>query len=158
MLTGFNRIVRVLLLLSLSGCAVQPSNNPPVQSSTTERDPRIELGLAYLNQGRLQLARQHLQKALGSATELSPSWLEIHYALALLEMRSEHEERSETHFLQALRGQQGYPDAENGYGVLLCRMGRKALAQRYFLRAINNPDYATPEVAANNQKACGDEW
>lgn len=144
----------VLAVMLLSGCIKQPLQ-PSVEASE-QVSVQLELGVAYLEKERLDLARQHLQKALNHATPEMAQWSRIHYALALIEMRTVNNRVAEYHFQQALDNHSRYPDAENGYGVLLCRQGRVAEAENHFLRAINDPQYATPEVAENNRKACGE--
>ncbi len=144
-----------LFVTLLSGC-MKPSLQQTAETGE-QVSVQLELGLAYLEKERLQLAHEHLQKALSYASPEMGQWPRIHYALALIEMRSVNNRKAEHYFQQALQNSSGYPEAENGYGVLLCRLGRTAEADHYFLRAINNPQYATPEVAKNNQKACGEE-
>jgi|APSaa5957512576_1039674.scaffolds.fasta_scaffold02401_7 type IV pilus assembly protein PilF len=152
------------LLLLFSGCALQPLQSPHSEKQPEQVAIQLELGLTYLEQERLDLAQGALQKALsaiGPQAQLVGAevgqWQQIHYGLALIYLRKEVYQRSEHHFMQALVLESPYPEAANGYGVLLCRQGRRAEAELQFQRAINNPQYRTPEVAMNNRKACGEE-
>ncbi len=152
------RLAPVLLFsLLLSACGLQPVQSTQSVTASEQVRAQLELGLAYLAQEQLIQARQHLERAQQFATTEMVEWSRIHYALALIEMRTGTGERAEHHFLLALNSHRSYPEAENGYGVLLCQQGRGNEAETYFLRAINNPRYATPEVAERNRKACGEE-
>ncbi len=146
----------MLLLLLLSGCALQPESSPSAQGNGQQIAAQLQLGVAYLEQKRLNLARQHLLRVVDSAVPASNSWREAHYAMALVEMRDGTEKQAEYHFQQALRGEARYPEVENGYGVLLCQQGRVAEAMDHFQRAISTPHYATPEMAKKNRQMCGD--
>lgn len=147
----------LLFSFLLSGCVLQPLQSPTNEQQSEQAAAQLELGLAYLQQERLELARQHLLKALQYTAPEREAWQKIHYGLALIDLRWGENTRSEYHFQQALSVARGDPDAENGYGVLLCRLGRIEEAALHFQRAINSPQYRTPEVAMNNQKACGEE-
>jgi type IV pilus assembly protein PilF len=155
----WSRVLQPALLsvpLLLSACGLQPLQSPNTAPASGRVAAQLELGLGYLSQEQLPQAREHLEKALLHATQAMEEWVQIHYALALIEMRGGREGRAEHHFQQALESGSGYPEAENGYGVLLCQQGRVAEAEHYFLRALNNPLYTTPEVAEKNRKVCGE--
>lgn len=138
-----------LVVLMLAGC----SAGVGTKESQTMAESQLELGVAYMEQERLDLARVHLEKALSTA----PSRAEVHYALALLHLREENAELSEHHFRRSLERSTPYPEAQNGYGVLLCRLGRIDEALGYFQMAVTNPAYGTPEIANRNREICGEE-
>lgn len=148
------RSVVILATLLLGGC-LPPQAEKGAQQQALQLQQ--QLGLSYLQQQRLSLAREHLQRAAHLATISHPAWGEIQYGLGLVAMRSGAEVVAENHFQQALAANPPYLEAANGYGVLLCRQGKVKEADHYFLRVINNPEYNTPEVAVANRKRCGEE-
>ncbi len=142
------------LLFLLAGCALQPSKT---LSTTEQESAHLELGLAYLEQKQLDQAEKYLKKVVDYGVAERGNGYQAHYGLALIHMQRGENSLSEHHFRQALQRRHLYPEAENGYGVLLCRMGRREEAVSHFQQAIHAPQYATPEIARNNQKACGEE-
>ncbi|MBT3196254.1 MAG: hypothetical protein HN344_00910 [Gammaproteobacteria bacterium] len=148
------RVSGGIIVLWLSACTMQQPQQYAQPGGGALAQTQLELGLGYLEQERLQLAQQHLEKAVFHASPLHPVWRKAHYGLALSYLRSGEDGRSEHYFLRALQGEASYPEAENGLGVLFCRQGRMAEANGYFQRAIDNPHYSTPEVARKNRDAC----
>ncbi|MBC8519572.1 MAG: tetratricopeptide repeat protein [Gammaproteobacteria bacterium] len=145
------RLVFVIMVATvLSSCATTIKSQ---KKSAKVAQLQLELGVAYMEQGYMDMALVNLEKA----QSIKPDDPEIQYALALLYLKKGSEERAEQHFMRAMREDKPYPEAQNGYGVLLCRQGRHREAAIYFGMAINNPDYKTPDVATRNSEICGDE-
>ncbi len=139
----------VVVAVLFSGCTAQKIK----KDSAIVAQSHLELGVAYLDQGRMDLSMMHLEMALA----VEPSGAEIHYALALLHLKRGEEQQSEQHFLRSMRERKSYSEAQNGYGVLLCRQGRVEEAAIYFQLAVSNPGYITPEIASENERVCGEE-
>lgn len=140
----------IMVMAILSSCATSIKSQ---KESAKVAQLQLELGVAYMEQGYVDMALINLEKA----ESIMPSDPEIQYALALLYLKKRDEERAEQYFLRAMRERTPYPEAQNGYGVLLCRQGRHQEAEIYFNMAMNNPDYKTPGVAGRNSEICGDE-
>jgi len=140
----------LIAMVLLSSCATTIKSQ---KESAKVAQLQLELGVAYMEQGHLDLAMVNLKKSLLA----DPDNPEALYALALLYLRSGNEDEAEQSFLQAMRERKSYPEAQNGYGVLLCRQGRQQEAAAYFEMAMHDPDNKTPNVAGRNSEICGDE-
>lgn len=120
----------------------------------------VELGLGYLSQGQIARAKTKLTHAI----KLAPSLSEVRSAMAYFwEMTGEYKE-SEISHKKAIRLAKQKGAAYNNYGAFLCRQGRFTEAERAFMRALEDKNYArTAEVyenaglcagqAGDNQKA-----
>ena len=61
---------------------------------------------------------------------------------------------AEADFKQALRVDPTDSQTKNNYGLFLCQRNRGKEGIRYFLDAVKNPLYATPDVAYKNAGLC----
>ena len=115
------------------------------------------LGLAYLEQNKLELAETKLNRALAQAPRSSL----VHWANALFYEKLGNDGLAEKHFREAIRLNSRDTDALNGYGAFLCRQGRVEEGLKTFRKMADNPEYVTPEVAYANAGKCllksGDE-
>ena len=103
----------------------------------------LNLGAAYLRQGRLTLALERLDRAL----DHDPRLAEAHSTIATVYDRLGDVEEARDHHRRALRLAPNDPATANSFGVFLCRHERWSDAEPLFLRAAGNPRYHTPEVA-----------
>lgn len=109
-----------------------------------------ELGVKYLQSGRLQLANQKLLKAL----EQNPDSVKAHHYFAILKQRLEENDKAEEHFKKALEIDPKNPEIRNNYGSFLCSTNRRQAAIKQFLMAVKDPLYSTPEYAYTNAGIC----
>lgn len=109
----------------------------------------MQLGVDYLQRGKLELAKDKLERAL----EQDPKLPQAHTAMALLYEQLGQTDRADKHYRQALSLS---PDAamHNNYGVFLCRQGKREKAEEHFLEAIGDRLYGTPEAALTNLGFC----
>ena len=77
----------------------------------------LELGSAYLAQGRLELARDKLVRA----TQQDPGSSEAHRVLGMAYERLEDQDRAERHYRRAVRLAPRDVEALNSLGVFQCR-------------------------------------
>lgn len=110
----------------------------------------LELGVAYLEQGRLDLARDKLERAL----EQNPDSAEVHAAAALMYKQARDYDRAEKHYETAVRLDGKDSGVLNSYAVFLCSRNRFEAAEPIFLQAARNPFYRTPAVAYANAGVC----
>jgi type IV pilus assembly protein PilF len=152
-----------LVALLAAGCAARPTtNSAPAsgssamvdQGSTTKLQQaanlNLQLGVAYMQNGNLQVAEQKLQKAV----EENPHDPQIHSALALLYVRIGNDAKANTEYKESLRLAPGDPDVLNSYGVYLCGKGRTDEGVKYFTQSAQNPLYRTPWAAYTNAGLC----
>lgn len=149
----------VLLLVVLSACAGQPKTStglnapqsPPKPASPQER-ARIhtELAALYYSRGNHGVA---LQESM-IAVEADPQYGPAHNVLGLVQMELKEDAAADRSFQQALAINPNDSEANNNYGWFLCNRGREKEAIAYFVAAIRNPLYHTPELAYTNAGLC----
>jgi type IV pilus assembly protein PilF len=134
--------------LVLTGCvssAPQGGSNPEDAAQYN-----VKLGVAYMQQGRLDVALQKLKRALKENPDSAPA----HAALARLYARRGSMSRARQYYRKAIDLAPDDPKIQNAYGVFLCRHGKAVQSERYFIAAAGNPDYITPEAAYTNAGIC----
>lgn len=110
----------------------------------------LQLGVTYLQQGNLIVAKDKLERAL----KQDPSSPAVHSSLGLLYERLGDPKRADAEHRRALARAPGDPDILNNYAVFLCRNGRAAEGVQRFEQAAGNPLYRTPWAAYTNAGVC----
>jgi len=110
----------------------------------------VQLGVAYLQQGNLALAKEKLERA----AEENGSDPNVHSALALLYERLGDDHKADSEYRAALRLAPRNPEVSNNYAVFLCRTKRVDEGVRRLLEAAHDPLYRTPEAAYTNAGVC----
>jgi type IV pilus assembly protein PilF len=146
-----------VLVLTLEGCAGgsrSPATTAPadVASGSARDRSRIhtELGVTYYEAGKLAIALEELNEALSADRSYAPAW----NARALIYMDLKEDAKAEADFKQALRVDAANSQTKNNYGSFLCQRNRGAEGIRYFLDAVKDPLYGTPDVAYKNAGLC----
>jgi type IV pilus assembly protein PilF len=162
-----------VLLLScalLWSCHGTPTVNPAVgtnvNSGSSSRGPtpgsptqaqraaaahvNIQLGLGYLQQGNLSIAKEKLDRARSEDPDLP----EIHGAMALLDERLGKDKEADKEYREALKFDPHDPSLLNNYAVFLCSHGRPDEGVHNFELAAANPLYSTPWAAFTNAGVC----
>jgi type IV pilus assembly protein PilF len=124
--------------------------DPNTLSETNAASYNVALGLTYLQQGKIELAQDKLERALAQ----NPSDPTVQTAVALLYDRLGDDRKAEQHFRTALRMKPNDPSVQNYYGVFLCKRKRYEEGEKVLLKAAANPVYQTPEVAVSNVGVC----
>lgn len=148
------RIGRVSTLLLLGMVAVALAGCEAASNREKKRNDaagyNMQLGLAYLNQGDLALAKQKLERA----EKENPNNPTVHSAMAMLQDRLGHPELADKEFKEALSVGPRSPEILNNYAVYLCRTGRIDEGVKSFEEAAHNALYRTPEAAYTNAGVC----
>lgn len=110
----------------------------------------VQLGIGYLQQNDFELANDKLSKALRQDSDSAPA----HNAFAILQDRLLQTEKAEYHYKKATTLDPENSQAANNYGAFLCRHGRELESEKYFMQALKNPLYSTPEFAYTNAALC----
>lgn len=142
----FNALLILVTLLFLSGCSTQVAKKQSNQASNFNSD----LGIRYLQSGRLQLANEKLLKAL----EQSPNSPVANHYYAILQQRLGETQKAKRYFIKAVNLNPKDPEIRNNYGSFLCDNGQESAAISQFTTAINDPLYRTPEFAYTNAGIC----
>jgi type IV pilus assembly protein PilF len=143
------RNVAVIVLLGLCQACVTSSRvaeAPPEEAAMAN----LNLGVAYLRQGRPDLALENLERAL----EYNPRLAAAHSTIAIVYEQLGDAEGAEEHYRRATQLGPDDGSAANSYAVFLCRSGRWEEAERFFQRAANNARYPTPAAALSNAGVC----
>ncbi len=142
---SISSLISVLLItVSLVGCAGLGTKDPKAA------DYNSELGIRYLQQGRLKLANDKLLKSL----EQNPNSAQSNHYYALLQERLEQPKKATLYFNKAIRLAPKDPELRNNYGSFLCKNNRPQAAVNQFLTAVKDPLYSTPEFAYTNAGIC----
>ncbi len=136
----------ILLASILAGCADMPSS----AESKKAAGVYAQLGVGYLQKGRLDLATLNLEKAI----DADPHSADAHHYYALLQEKLGHDDKALEHFRKAIHLDGKDPALLNNYGSHLCRTGDYSGAVRAFLAAVSDPAYKTPEFAYTNAGIC----
>lgn len=147
--------VAVLLALALAGCGASAPRKDSSSGRSADARQRaaqtnVQLGQGYLSQGRLELARDKLAKAI----ELDPRSVDAHTVIAVLYEKIDELARARVHYRRAAELAPEGGDALNNYAAFLCKQGEYAEADALFARAVADPFYKTPAVAHANRGAC----
>jgi type IV pilus assembly protein PilF len=162
-------LIGLLSCAVLLGCHSTPSVNPVVgtgansnanapapggKPTATQRENaarvNMQLGLGYLQQGNLPIAKEKLERA----RSIDPDLPDIHGAFALLDQRLGKDKEADKEYRTALQLEPHDPDMLNNYAVFLCSHGRADEGVRNFEQAAANPLYSTPWAAFTNAGVC----
>lgn len=141
--------IAIVVLSVIQGCVTTTSavnTVSPEQAAVRN----LDLGVAYMRQGRPDLAVSSLQEAL----EFDPRLVAAHSTIALVYEQLNDTNAAEQHYRRATQLSPDDGSAANSYAVFLCRSDRWQDAERYFRRAADSASYATPAVALTNAGVC----
>lgn len=157
----FGTLVLVLMLMGCESTGVRPDGTgqdrtgdlgAPVRRASPG-DVYVQLGTAYLAEGRISEAFKNARKAVLVDPKLAPA----HTLLGVLHTRLGQQAEAGRHFATAVKLAPQDPYALNAYGSFLCGQGDVAEGDRYFRRALQNPLYPTPWVALHNAGSCAEK-
>jgi len=149
------RLFVLALALALAACSSSGQGpNIKKESAANERAEaarvHTELGQKYMQQGKLEMALEKLNKALS----FDPDYINAHTVIAVLYERIGDLKQAEDHYRRAAQLKPKGGNELNNYGAFLCKIGRYDEAAGYFDRAVADPFYNTPEVAMTNAGTC----
>jgi type IV pilus assembly protein PilF len=138
----------ILLLPFLTAC-VTVGGEPPTRNEKASAI-NVEMGYGYMAQNNFEVANQKLLRAL----DQNPESASAHLAYATLQNRLLQTDVAQKHYKIATELDPNDSDAANNYGTFLCLNGSEAESEKYFLQALKNPLYKTPEYAYTNAARC----
>lgn len=141
--------VAAFAALILAACA---SHSQPLHMANQREAAadNTQLGIQYMNQGDLNLAKLKLDRALDE----DPGNANVHSARAMLFERMNQLAKADEEFRTALKLAPHDPDVINNYAVYLCQNGRTDEGVKRFLEAAHNALYRTPQAAYTNAGVC----
>ncbi|HEY5603700.1 MAG TPA: type IV pilus biogenesis/stability protein PilW [Gammaproteobacteria bacterium] len=143
-------IALAVLVIALAGCAsIEHYKN---EQAKNERlvETQVQLGVGYYEQGKYEVALEKLEKALEVKSDYGPA----HNAIALVYEQIQKYDLADEHYRRAISLSPEDGGTYNNYGVFLCKQNRAKQAENYFIKAVQIPLYATPELAYENAGAC----
>ena len=141
-------LLSLALLLAAGPVAAERPDTPDPLHDAARINAR--LGVEYMKQGQLEIAREKIEKAL----QQNPRDAGVQLSAGLLYEQMRETDKAEQHYRQALRQSPGNPEAQNALGAFFCRNGQPKKGEEIFLEAARNPLYRTPEVAYTNAGVC----
>lgn len=149
-----------LVCALVAGCATQPASNTELKPRTAttgdESEARVrarihtELASSYYQLGNMGVALEEVRKALQSDPTYGPAY----NAAGLVYGALKQDSQAEASFQRALSINALDSDANNNYGRFLCERKREQESIRYFMAAVQNPLYRTPEGSYVNAGVC----
>lgn len=150
--------------LALAGCAGMPADTGGAPASVmrplsdvapaSPRDARarihVELGMAYVEVGRYDVALDEARVALDDSPDYPPA----HHLLGLAYMLIGESAVAGENFERALRGAPGDPEFNNSYGWFLCSQGKVQEGLARLALAMRNPYYRYPSRPLTNAGLC----
>jgi type IV pilus assembly protein PilF len=134
--------------LLLAACSSTPQKSEDSKRKAAETN--TALGQEYMNRGQYEISLEKLKRAVAYDNTYAPA----HTMLAVLYETIGQTEDAEKEYRKAVEYDPKNGDVNNNYGAFLCGIGKREEAEKYFLVAINDPFYKTPEVAQSNAGAC----
>ena len=128
----------------------------PETSQARPVDPKYrakihtELAAAYYQAGNMAVALDETRIAL----EADPESVQALSVRGLVHAQLKENAKAEDDFRRALKIAPKNPDVNNNYGWFLCDIGQPRQSIQYFLNALKDPLYETPEVAYANAGSC----
>ena len=140
------------LSLMVAGCVAGggAAERKELTRAETAAAYNLQLGVAYLQQDKLALAREKLERAL----KQNPRDPNVHAANALLAEKLNDLDGADRHYRNASRMASDDPDISNNYAVFLCRTGRVDEGVKRFVAVAKNRLYRSPEGAYTNAGVC----
>jgi type IV pilus assembly protein PilF len=140
-------VATVVAISLICGCASQKRAEKKKEDASTYN---TQLGIAYLRQGDIPLAKDKLDRALKE----NPENPEVHSARAMLFDRMNDHKEADSEYQTALHLAPNDPDVSNNYAVYLCQTGRTDDGVKRFEVVAHNALYRTPWVAYTNAGVC----
>ena len=109
-----------------------------------------ELAAAYFQAGNPKAALEET----GIALAADPENVQAYSVQGLVHAQLKENAKAEADFQKALRIAPRNPDVNNNYGWFLCETGQPRQSIQYFLNALKDPLYETPDVAYANAGSC----
>ncbi|MBL8299194.1 MAG: type IV pilus biogenesis/stability protein PilW [Rhodanobacteraceae bacterium] len=140
----------LLLILAFSAGAYAAPRSKSSEKARNAAEVHVALGQRYMQQGRLELALEKLQKAL----KFDSSYVDAHTVIAVLYERINDQKQAAEHYRRAVELAPRNGAVNNNYGAFLCRAGKLDEASQRFAAAVADPFYQTPDMAYTNSGTC----
>ena len=125
-----NRILAVLLLFAWVAPPALADQAPAASTTADAARLNARLGVEYMKQGQVAIAREKIDKAL----QQNPRDPGVQMSAGLLYEQLREPKVAERHYRQALKLEPDNPEAQNALGAFLCRNGEAEDGEAMFLQ------------------------
>lgn len=141
-----------LMMFGLAACNQFTRNDQLTVAGTSNEVAvsNLNLGIEYMQHQEFEKSLEKLNRALAADPNYTPTL----NALGLLYQRLGKNEQAEQYYKKALSINANDPQTLNYYGQFLCITKHYDEGQKFFLKAVANPLYETPEIALTNAGTC----
>ncbi len=154
-------LIAAALILASAGCTTtttsstgkvipETSIKPTPSDVATRARVHTELASGYYELGSYGVAIDEANEAL----KADPNYTAAYNVLGLIYMELRDDPTAETNFQRALRLSPLDSDSNNNYGWFLCQRKREQESLKYFLAALRNPLYTSPDRSWVNAGIC----
>lgn len=126
------------------------SDTTPAEGAEARARVHVDLGIAYFEVGRYDVALDEARVALAESSSYPPA----HHLLGLAYMLVGETAQARKGFEQALRQAPGDPEFNNSYGWFLCTQGEERRGLEHLAQAARNPYYRYPTRSYVNSGWC----
>lgn len=153
------KLIAALFILTACGCAntntgSDSASYAPKSAPDTDEQSRArihtDLAAGYLELGNYGVALQEAGEALKADSNFAPAYS----VLGLVYMELRDDKAAEANFQRALRIDAQDSDINNNFGWFLCQRKREQESLKYFLAALRNPLYTSPDKSWVNAGVC----
>ena len=133
----------------IPGASNESSQPAPVDPKYRAK-VHTELAAAYYQAGNMAVALEETRIAIESDSD----YYQAYSVRGLVHAHLKENAKAEEDFRKALKIAPKNPEVNNNYGWFLCDTGQARQSISYFLNALKDPLYDTPDVAYFNAGAC----
>ncbi len=133
----------------IPGASNESSQPAPVDPKYRAK-VHTELAAAYFQAGNMAVALEETRIALESDSD----YYQAYSVRGLVHAQLKENAKAEEDFRKALKIAPKNPEVNNNYGWFLCNTGQPRQSIGYFLNALKDPLYDTPDVAYFNAGTC----
>lgn len=142
--------MRILILIGIATFLMACASPQQKEEDLRIAQSNVRLGIGYLEQGKINIALEKMQKAL----KADPDYVQAHSGIALIYQQMGEYDKARDHYERALELDPDSGAIQNNYATLLCKIGKPREAEKHFLKAINSRGYRTPAEALENLGTC----
>lgn len=149
-------LVMLVMAWGLAGCATEPADSSsdgggaPLTRMQEIAKAHTNLAAAYYQRTQYAVALDEINTALRAEPDYAPAY----DVRGLVHMQLLEDKEADADFRHSLRLDPGSSETQNNYGWFLCQRGHERESVQYFLSAVKNPLYSTPERAYLNAGIC----
>lgn len=147
------RFAKPIFVLTVTLILASCTSAEPKKSEEDLRkaaETNTALGRQYMELGQNEVAQEKLKRAVAFDETYAPA----HTMLAVLYESLGVMDEAENEYRLAVKFDPKGGDVNNNLGAFLCATGKSVEADRYFVTAIEDPFYQTPEIALSNAGDC----